>query len=59
MAQEQLKQPDDARKALARVSELSESKLPKLEGNDLGEDWPEWLVARIFLREAMELVNNK
>ena len=26
---------------------------------DLGENWPEWLVARMLLREAKELVESK
>jgi eukaryotic-like serine/threonine-protein kinase len=59
MAQQQLKQPDVARKALAQATELSETKLPKLESGDLGENWPEWLIARILLREAKELMKNR
>lgn len=59
MAQQQLKQPDEARKALVQAAELSETKLPKLESGDLGENWPEWLIARILLREAKGLIETK
>ena len=59
MARQQLKQPDEARKALAQAVEVSETKLPKLESGDLGENWPEWLIARILLREAKGLVETK
>jgi tetratricopeptide (TPR) repeat protein len=59
MAQQQLRQTDDARKALAKAAELSESKIPKLESGDLGENWPAWLIARILLREAREVVEAK
>jgi hypothetical protein len=41
---------------LTQVIELSETKLPKEESGDLGENWPEWLIARSLLREARESV---
>jgi hypothetical protein len=28
-------------------------------GGGLGENWPEWLVARIILREAKDLIEKK
>jgi eukaryotic-like serine/threonine-protein kinase len=59
MAQQQLKQTEEARKALSQAAELSETKLPKLESGDLGENWPEWLIARILLREAKGVVETK
>ena len=52
MAQQQLKRPDEPRKTLAEAVELAQAKLPRLESGDLGEDWPEWLIAHILLREA-------
>jgi tetratricopeptide (TPR) repeat protein len=58
MAQQQLKETDDARKALAQATEIFETKLPKLESGDLGEDWPEWLMARTLLGEARRLVEG-
>ena len=58
-AEQQLKQPEDARKALAQATQVFETKLLKVESGDLGENWPEWLIARILLREARELVEKK
>jgi len=59
MAQQQLKQPDEARKSLAQATQVFETKLPKLESGDLGENWPEWLIARILLREATSLLRGE
>ena len=59
MAQQQLKQTDKARKSLAQATQVFETKLPKQESGDLGENWPEWLIARIFLREAKGVVEAK
>jgi tetratricopeptide (TPR) repeat protein len=59
MAQQQSQQPDRSRATLAQAVELSHSKLPKLDSGDLGESWPEWLVARILLREAGNLIEKK
>ena len=44
---------------MVRATQVLETKLPKLESGDLGENWPEWLIARILLREARELVESK
>jgi len=56
MAQLQLKRPDEARKTLAEAADLAKTKLPKLESSALVEDWPEWLIAHILLREAKALM---
>ena len=45
--------------ALAQATEAWEINLMKPESGDLGENWPEWLTARILLREAGELVKEK
>jgi tetratricopeptide (TPR) repeat protein len=58
MAQQQLKQSEEARKALAQATQVFETKLPKPESGDLGENWPEWLVARILVREAKGLIEG-
>jgi len=34
-------------------------KLPRPERGDGGENWPEWLIARPFLREAKQMVEQK
>ena len=44
---------------LAQATQVFETKLPRLESGDLGENWPEWLIARILLREAKELLENR
>ena len=59
MAQQQLKQTDKARKSLAQATQVFNTKLPKLESGDLGENWPQWLIARILLREAKSVVETK
>jgi tetratricopeptide (TPR) repeat protein len=56
MAQQELNQSDGARKSLEQATQLFETKLPKFNSGDLGENWPEWLVARILLREANRLL---
>jgi serine/threonine protein kinase len=58
MAQQQLKRLDAARKTLAQAVDLAQTKLPKVESGDLGEDWPEWLIARILSREARVLIEG-
>ncbi len=59
MAQQQLKQGEAARKALAQATEVFEIRLPKPDAGDLGENWPEWLISHILLREANGLVERK
>lgn len=59
MGGQQLKQPDEARNSLAQAAQIFETNLPKLESGDLGENWPEWLVARLLLREASELLRAR
>jgi hypothetical protein len=44
---------------LAQATQVLETKLPKLESGDLGENWPEWLITRILLREAKGTVEGK
>jgi len=58
MAQHQLKLGDEARKSLAEAVELAETKLPRLESGDLGEDWPEWLIAHCLMGEARALIED-
>ncbi|HOX60283.1 MAG TPA: hypothetical protein PLC99_25685, partial [Verrucomicrobiota bacterium] len=58
-ARQELKQPDEARNSLAQAAQIFETNLPKLESGDLGENWPEWLSARILLREADSLIVDK
>jgi hypothetical protein len=59
MANHQLKQPDEAREALARGREIAQTKLPKLDGGDLGMSWFDNLMTYILLREAKETIEGK
>jgi len=59
MALHRAGQPDLAHSLLARGNSTFESKLPKLEGGDLGQDWRDWIIARELLSEARALLGNK
>jgi serine/threonine-protein kinase len=56
MAQYKLKRSDEARAALARGVAIAQTNLPQRDSGDLGEDWADWLVAHILLREAQALI---
>ena len=45
--------------ALAKAVELAQTKLPQLGRDNLEQDWVDWLVAHILLREAQGLVNRE
>ena len=59
MAQYQLKRSDEARAALAKGVDIVNSKLPKLQNGALGENWIDWLIAHILLREAKALIEGQ
>ena len=56
MAHHQLKRSDEARGALAKGAEIVDAKLLKLENAALDENWVDWLIAHILLREAQGLI---
>ena len=56
MARQQLNHPDDARAALDKGQQILDTKMPKPESADLGAQWPNWMTARLLLREARSLV---
>src|SRR5262249_3453125 len=56
MAQHKLQRPDEARAALARSSAIVNTKFPQSQNSALDENWADWLVARILLREAETLI---
>ena len=58
MAHWQLGQKDDARRALARGEALAPGISPESGVQDLGESWVAWLIARISLDEAAELIRT-
>jgi hypothetical protein len=61
MAQQQLKQPDEARKAFAKGIEIEETKLPKLDSGDLGTGWywRDWIIAHALMSEAKALIEGQ
>jgi serine/threonine protein kinase/tetratricopeptide (TPR) repeat protein len=59
MAQHQLERPGEAREALAKAAEIADTKLPKIESAGLLDNWADWLIARILLREAQTLVGGQ
>ena len=59
MAQHQLKRPEAARAALAKGAEIVNTKLLKLERAVLDENWIDWLIAHILLREGQTLIERQ
>jgi hypothetical protein len=57
MANWQLGQEGLARGALANGNSLAPGLLAEHDGEDLGESWVAWLIARISLDEATALIN--
>jgi WD40 repeat protein/tetratricopeptide (TPR) repeat protein/tRNA A-37 threonylcarbamoyl transferase component Bud32 len=55
MAQHQLQQPEEARAALTKGLEIVSTKLPKLESEDLGDGWVDWIIAHALLDKAKGL----
>ncbi len=56
MAQHELGNTQDARQALAQASDLTDQYLPKLASGELGNTWPDWLIAQILQAEAAEKI---
>jgi tetratricopeptide (TPR) repeat protein/tRNA A-37 threonylcarbamoyl transferase component Bud32 len=56
MAQHQLKRSGEAHAALAKGAEVVNTNLLKLENATLDENWMDWLITRILLREAQALI---
>jgi serine/threonine protein kinase/tetratricopeptide (TPR) repeat protein len=58
MAQHQLQRPDEARATLAKGADIVDTKLLKRQNATLDENWLDWLVADILLREARALIEG-
>jgi tetratricopeptide (TPR) repeat protein len=58
MAQHQMKRPEEARAALAKGAETVNAKLLNLGNAPLDENWVDWLIAHILLREAQALIER-
>ena len=58
IAQHQLKHLDEAHAALAKATDIVNTKLPSLQNGPLDENWVDWLIAHILLREAKALIQR-
>ena len=58
MAQNRLKQTDEARDTLAKAVEIIDTKLAKLESGDLGVGWTDWIIAHALMTEAKALIEG-
>jgi len=58
MAHHQLKRSVEARAALAKGADIVDAKLLKVENAALDENWVDWLIAHILLREARALIEG-
>jgi thiol-disulfide isomerase/thioredoxin len=59
MAQYQLKKTDEARASLDKGADLIDTKMPKIDKGELGDDsWNDWITDRVLLREARELIGS-
>jgi len=56
MARRQMSDTVAAQAALNQGIEIIETQFPPADSGDLGRDWPDWLSAHIFLREAKALI---
>ena len=59
MAQHQLKQAEEARVTLAKGLELAETRFPKPGKASLDEQWHDWIIAHVLMREAKALIEGK
>ncbi len=58
MAQCRLQRVNDARASLVKGVEIEQTRLPKLESGDIGENWPDWIFAHLLMREAKALIEG-
>ena len=59
MAQYHLKQVEEARVTLAKGLELAETRFPKPGKASLDEQWHDWIIAHVLMREAKTLIEGK
>jgi tetratricopeptide (TPR) repeat protein len=58
MAQHRLGRPEEARASLAKGADIVNTKLLKRENATLDENWIDWIIADILLREARALIGS-
>jgi serine/threonine protein kinase/tetratricopeptide (TPR) repeat protein len=56
MAHFQLRQTEQARAALTEALQIEQTKLPRSEIDDLGDDWRDWIIAHTLIQEAKALI---
>jgi tetratricopeptide (TPR) repeat protein len=59
MAQHRLDRPHEARAALTKGADIVNARLLRTENTTLDENWVDWLVAHILLREAQVLLAGR
>jgi serine/threonine protein kinase/Tfp pilus assembly protein PilF len=59
MAYDGLNQTDEAKAALARVTDLLQTQFPQPDSGDFGREWQDYLVAQILAHEARELITGQ
>ena len=59
MAQHQLRQTDQARVTLAKGFDIAEKRFPKAGKGSLDEQWHDWIIAHVLMREAKALIEGK
>lgn len=58
MAQHQLKQTDRARATLTQGIEITEKRFPKAGKTGLDDQWYDWIIAHVLIREAKALIDG-
>jgi Flp pilus assembly protein TadD len=58
MAQHQLNQIEQARVTLAKGLELAEARFPKAGKGGLDDQWHDWIIAHVLMREAKALIEG-
>jgi serine/threonine protein kinase len=58
MAQYQLKQRGDSLATLEKCAAIIETKMPKLKGGNLGQDWRDWIIVHALMAEAKGLIEG-
>jgi serine/threonine protein kinase/Flp pilus assembly protein TadD len=58
MAQYQLKQTEAARVTMAKGLEIAETRFPKAGKAGLDEQWHDWIIAHVLMREAKALIEG-
>jgi serine/threonine-protein kinase len=59
MSQWQVHQSEEAHSALAAGAEILSRDGPKMDGNDLGPEWTDWVIAHALLNEAKTLIERQ